>query len=400
MDVTTGSLALVVITLLAATVNGALGYGFSSITVPVALLFYTNRVLNPALVWVEVALNTYVLWVNRASIPHVWRRVVPMILGLAPGVALGAAQARDVHRPAAPDSAAGSRFSQTHQGRAPPRAGLRRRPRRAVLGHDDLRPAAGGDVEQPGLHETGLPSRPRTGAARGVELHGRGLLLRRHVLHRERRPASLHPPESRGRDPAGRTGHTARATRDLQARLHELRRLGRGLWHLDTTATATPHRDQRRVLRPGRGGPDRHLAAVPLLPASDARARRGGSPAGPGDSVEVREGHGDRDLVLLPAERRQRGPVVPELGPKHGARPRLDVQRRRAAAELVPRPSACREAERGVGTGTVLVIHVVAPQRQTDGGAQVVGNPAAEGPPLRILRRIGQRCVRLLRAVV
>src|SRR2546430_11479918 len=74
MDVTTGSLALVVITLLAATVNGALGYGFSSITVPVALLFYANRVLNPALVWVEVALNSYVLWVNRASIPHVWRR--------------------------------------------------------------------------------------------------------------------------------------------------------------------------------------------------------------------------------------------------------------------------------------------------------------------------------------
>ena len=71
MDVTTGSLALVVITLLAATVNGALGYGFSSITVPVALLFYANRVLNPALVWLEVALNTYVLWVNRASIPHV-----------------------------------------------------------------------------------------------------------------------------------------------------------------------------------------------------------------------------------------------------------------------------------------------------------------------------------------
>src|SRR2546425_6622357 len=75
MDVTTGSLALVVITLLAATVNGALGYGFSSITVPVALLFYTNRILNPALVWVEVPLNAYVLWLNRASIPNVWRRV-------------------------------------------------------------------------------------------------------------------------------------------------------------------------------------------------------------------------------------------------------------------------------------------------------------------------------------
>src|SRR5881398_2305380 len=86
---TSSTLVLVLTTLLAATVNGALGYGFSSITVPVALLFYTNRVLNPALVWVEVVLNAYVLWVNRASVPHVWRRVVPMIVGLAPGVALG-----------------------------------------------------------------------------------------------------------------------------------------------------------------------------------------------------------------------------------------------------------------------------------------------------------------------
>src|SRR5256714_14275852 len=95
MDATSSALVLILITLVAATVNGALGYGFSSITVPVALLFYTNRVLNPALVWVEVVLNTYVLWVNRASVPHVWRRVVPMILGLAPGVALGTAV---VHR--------------------------------------------------------------------------------------------------------------------------------------------------------------------------------------------------------------------------------------------------------------------------------------------------------------
>ena len=34
-----GIVALVVITFLAAFVNGALGYGFSSITVPVGLLF-------------------------------------------------------------------------------------------------------------------------------------------------------------------------------------------------------------------------------------------------------------------------------------------------------------------------------------------------------------------------
>lgn len=77
------------ITLLAATVNGALGYGFSSITVPLALLFMSNRVLNPALILIEVPLNAYVLWVNRASLPAIWRRVVPMIIGLIPGVLVG-----------------------------------------------------------------------------------------------------------------------------------------------------------------------------------------------------------------------------------------------------------------------------------------------------------------------
>ena len=60
-------LNLFLITLGAAIVNGALGYGFSSITVPLALLFLTNRVLNPALVLIEVALNAWVLWVNRKA---------------------------------------------------------------------------------------------------------------------------------------------------------------------------------------------------------------------------------------------------------------------------------------------------------------------------------------------
>ncbi|PYP29549.1 MAG: hypothetical protein DMD55_01125, partial [Gemmatimonadetes bacterium] len=96
-NVTTSSLVLVLITLVAATVNGALGYGFSSLTAPVALLFYTNRILNPALVWVEVVLNAYVLWVNRASVPAVWRRVLPIILGLAPGVVLGTSLVQRVH---------------------------------------------------------------------------------------------------------------------------------------------------------------------------------------------------------------------------------------------------------------------------------------------------------------
>jgi uncharacterized membrane protein YfcA len=82
-------LALSAITLLAATVNGALGYGFSSLTVPMALMIYTNRILNPALVLIEVVLNAYVLFVNRGSLPAVWRRMLPVVLGLAPGVLLG-----------------------------------------------------------------------------------------------------------------------------------------------------------------------------------------------------------------------------------------------------------------------------------------------------------------------
>ena len=80
---------LILITLIAGTVNGGLGYGFSSITVPLALMFLSNRVLNPALVLIEVALNAYVLFVNRDAVPAVWRRVVLIILGLLPGVIAG-----------------------------------------------------------------------------------------------------------------------------------------------------------------------------------------------------------------------------------------------------------------------------------------------------------------------
>ena len=90
-------LALLGITFCAAIVNGALGYGFSSITVPIALLFLTNRVLNPALVPIEVALNAYVLWVNRQSLPTVWRRVMPIVVGLLPGVDIGTALVSQVN---------------------------------------------------------------------------------------------------------------------------------------------------------------------------------------------------------------------------------------------------------------------------------------------------------------
>jgi uncharacterized membrane protein YfcA len=83
--------ALTVITLFAAIVNGALGYGFSSITVPIALLFLANRILNPALVLIEVVLNAYVVWNNRKALSNIWRRVVPMVVGLVPGIVIGTA---------------------------------------------------------------------------------------------------------------------------------------------------------------------------------------------------------------------------------------------------------------------------------------------------------------------
>src|ERR687884_241916 len=89
MSVDVGVLTLIAITLLAATVNGALGYGFSSLTVPVALLFYSSRVINPALVLVEVVVNTYVVFINRESLPRVWRRTIPILCGLVPGVLVG-----------------------------------------------------------------------------------------------------------------------------------------------------------------------------------------------------------------------------------------------------------------------------------------------------------------------
>src|SRR6267142_4224917 len=86
----TAAIVLAGIALFAAFVNGALGYGFSSLTVPLALVFYTNRILNPAVIVIEVFLNLYVLFINRDGVPAVWRRVFPILIGLLPGIAVGA----------------------------------------------------------------------------------------------------------------------------------------------------------------------------------------------------------------------------------------------------------------------------------------------------------------------
>ena len=86
----TALIVLAGIALFAAFVNGAIGYGFSSLTVPIALVFYTNRVLNPAVVVIEVFLNLYVLFINLKGVPAVWKRVLPILIGLLPGIAVGA----------------------------------------------------------------------------------------------------------------------------------------------------------------------------------------------------------------------------------------------------------------------------------------------------------------------
>jgi uncharacterized protein len=97
LSLDTGVIVLVGITFVAAFVNGAIGYGFSSLTVPVALVFYTNRILNPALVMIEVFINLYVLFLNRDSVPAVWKRVLPILIGLLPGIAVGALILASLH---------------------------------------------------------------------------------------------------------------------------------------------------------------------------------------------------------------------------------------------------------------------------------------------------------------
>lgn len=77
------------LTLLAATVNGVLGHGFSTVTVPVALLLLANRLLNPVLVLLEVVLNAGAFLANLRAFPAVAPRVLPMLWGLLPGIALG-----------------------------------------------------------------------------------------------------------------------------------------------------------------------------------------------------------------------------------------------------------------------------------------------------------------------
>ena len=201
-------LALSVITLIAATINGALGYGFSSLTVPMALLMFSNRVLNPALVLIEVVLNGYVLFVNRRSLPAVWRRMLPIIAGLAPGIALGTSLVASVNpswmklwtfacliplilvQVAVPvldlklesawvgllfGSGVGTLYAVT-----------------TISG-----PPLALDAQQPGIRQAGLPCGAQPRAARRVDHDGGGVSLRR-LVHGDERSAVVPDPAEPG----------------------------------------------------------------------------------------------------------------------------------------------------------------------------------------------------------
>jgi hypothetical protein len=89
-EIEIGTIVLVLISFVAAIINGGLGYGFSSTAVPVALIFYTNKILNPSIVLLEVVINCYILIIHWKHIKTVWPRVLPIIIGAIPGILLGA----------------------------------------------------------------------------------------------------------------------------------------------------------------------------------------------------------------------------------------------------------------------------------------------------------------------
>lgn len=98
MDALTPSqlLALGAAFLAAAMVNGALGHGFSTLSVPLALLWIPQRLLNPVLVLLEVILNGWAFLLSARDFPAVARQVRPLAFALLPGILLGALALRIV----------------------------------------------------------------------------------------------------------------------------------------------------------------------------------------------------------------------------------------------------------------------------------------------------------------
>jgi len=79
-----------VLSLFASVVNGGLGYGYSSLSTPLALLVFVNRILNPAYVLLEAGINTFMLLLaGKENVAATYKRAIPVILALVPGVIIG-----------------------------------------------------------------------------------------------------------------------------------------------------------------------------------------------------------------------------------------------------------------------------------------------------------------------
>ncbi len=81
---------LALLSLAASFVNGGLGYGYSSLSTPLAILVIINRIINPVYVITEAAMNTMMLGVlGKENIKATFRRTLPIVLALIPGVIIG-----------------------------------------------------------------------------------------------------------------------------------------------------------------------------------------------------------------------------------------------------------------------------------------------------------------------
>jgi uncharacterized membrane protein YfcA len=81
---------LTLLSLAASLVNGGLGYGYSSLSTPLAILVVVNRIINPVYVAVEAIMNTVMLgFSGKSNIKATFKRVLPIIGALVPGVIVG-----------------------------------------------------------------------------------------------------------------------------------------------------------------------------------------------------------------------------------------------------------------------------------------------------------------------
>ena len=81
---------LTLLSLAASTVNGGLGYGYSSLSTPLAILVIINKIINPVYVLVEGMTNTVMLALSgKANMKSTIRRVLPVVVALVPAAIVG-----------------------------------------------------------------------------------------------------------------------------------------------------------------------------------------------------------------------------------------------------------------------------------------------------------------------